>query len=237
MHILRTARTRGTRENRPPQDPLWYHLLHLWQTKPHVLVASQAQIRCIRADTRGTKPPTHGAKDAHHHSPTSQSQGRSSSGLTDTYWHATRHHCHGRYWVSKLSRRPLSLHLSENELIPMSLVMHSASGTNLPILGVALLRIRVQLTGIEAHQMVYFSSMATKLPEPCNLRGPGADPKRVPLQHTDATSRETARRLGQPKARTRQYHPPSNAPRPCRPDPPIRTPLTQAYASYGKRPG
>ena len=42
-----------------------------------------------------------------------------------------------------------SLHLSENELIPVSLVMHSASGTNLPILGAVLLRIRVQLTGIE----------------------------------------------------------------------------------------
>ena len=56
-----------------------------------------------------------------------------------------------------------SLHLSENELIPVSLVMHSASGTNLPILGAALLRIRAQLTGIETRQMVYFSNMATKL--------------------------------------------------------------------------
>ena len=40
--------------------------------------------------------------------------------------------------------------------------MHSASETNLPILGAALLRIRVQLTGIETRQMD-FSSMATKL--------------------------------------------------------------------------
>ena len=56
-----------------------------------------------------------------------------------------------------------SLHLSENELIPVSLVMHSASGTNLPILGAALLCIRAQLTGIETRQMVYFSNMATKL--------------------------------------------------------------------------
>ncbi len=45
----------------------------------------------------------------------------------------------------------------------MSLVIHSASGTNLPILGAALLRIRVQHTGIETRQMVHFSSMATKL--------------------------------------------------------------------------
>ena len=77
-----------------------------------------------------------------------------------------------------------SLHLSENKLIPVSLVMHSASGTNLPILGAALLCIWVQLTDVETRQMVYFSSMATK---PCNLRGPGANPKRVPLQHTDST--------------------------------------------------
>ncbi len=47
--------------------------------------------------------------------------------------------------------------------IPVSLVMHSASGTNLPILGAALLRIRIQTTGIETRQMVYFSSIATKL--------------------------------------------------------------------------
>ena len=40
--------------------------------------------------------------------------------------------------------------------------MHSASETNLPILGAALLHIWVQLTGIETRQMD-FSSMATKL--------------------------------------------------------------------------
>ena len=49
--------------------------------------------QCMRGHSSirpGTKPPTHGARDAHHHSPTSQSlspQGRKTSGLTDTHWH------------------------------------------------------------------------------------------------------------------------------------------------------
>ena len=113
----------------------------------------------------GTKPPTHGARDAHHHSPTSQSlspQGRRTSGLTDTHWHVrpTTTAKADTGCQSCLAGPSLlsSLHLSENEL-----VMHSASGNNLPILGAALLRIRVQLTGIETRQIVYFSSMATKL--------------------------------------------------------------------------
>ena len=86
-----------------------------------------------------------------------------------------------------------SLHLSENELIPVSLVMHSASGTNLPILGATLLRIRVQLTGIETRQMVYFSNMATKLYlglATC------ADLGLIPKEFPFSTPRETTRRQG-----------------------------------------
>ena len=56
-----------------------------------------------------------------------------------------------------------ALHLTEADLIPACLVMHSASGTNLPILGAALTRIAVQSTGQHTRQMLYFSSIATKL--------------------------------------------------------------------------
>ena len=52
---LRSVRTRGTRENRPPQDPLpriWHHLLHLWPPGSHVLAASRTRISSIRADIR-----------------------------------------------------------------------------------------------------------------------------------------------------------------------------------------
>ena len=120
---------------------------------------------------RGT---THGARDAHYHSPTSHAViisareedfrahghtlARETHHLTITAMPDTG--CQSCLAGPSLMS---SLHLSENELIPVSLVMHSASGTNLPILGAALLRIRVQLTGIETRQMVYFSSMATKL--------------------------------------------------------------------------
>ena len=55
------------------------------------------------------------------------------------------------------------LHLSATDLIPANLIMHSASGTNLPIMGAALLRIKAQPTGIETRQMVYFSPIANKL--------------------------------------------------------------------------
>ncbi len=55
------------------------------------------------------------------------------------------------------------LHLEETDLIPACLVMHSASGTNLPIMGAVLLRIKVRLTGQETRKMVYFSAIANKL--------------------------------------------------------------------------
>jgi hypothetical protein len=41
------------------------------------------------------------------------------------------------------------IRLSATDLIPVNLIMHSASGTNLPIMGAALLRIKAQPTGIE----------------------------------------------------------------------------------------
>ena len=110
-----------------------------------------------------------------------------------------------------------SLHLSENELIPVSLVMHTASRTNLPILGAALLRIRVQLTGIETRHGLLQQHGNQTLPEPCNLRRPGADPKRVPLQHTDATSAGTR---GNPR-----LAPGNTTPRPTYRGPADQTPL------------
>lgn len=56
-----------------------------------------------------------------------------------------------------------ALHLHNSDLIPACLVMHSASGTNLPILGVAFLRIKAKISDRETRQMVYFSDIATKL--------------------------------------------------------------------------
>ena len=55
------------------------------------------------------------------------------------------------------------LHLSSTDLIPVNLLMHSASGTNLPIMGAALLRIKARPSGTETRQMVYFSPIANKL--------------------------------------------------------------------------
>jgi hypothetical protein len=46
---------------------------------------------------------------------------------------------------------------------PVNLQMRSASGTNLPILGAALLRIQIPSIGVETRQMVYFSPITTKL--------------------------------------------------------------------------
>ena len=117
-----------------------------------------------------------------------------------------------------------SLHLSENELIPVSLVMHSASGTNLPILGATLLRIRVQLTGIETRQMVYFSNMATKLYLGlATCADLGLIPKEFPF-------RETTRRQGLTPGNTTSrptYRGPADQ------TPPTRTPLTSAHTPYG----
>ena len=55
------------------------------------------------------------------------------------------------------------LRLTASDLIPVNLVMYSASGTNLRILGAAILRIRAHPTGPETRQMVYFSEIANKL--------------------------------------------------------------------------
>ena len=55
------------------------------------------------------------------------------------------------------------LRLTASDLIPANLIMHSASGTNMPILGAAILRIRAKPTGPETRQMVYFSEIANKL--------------------------------------------------------------------------
>ena len=55
------------------------------------------------------------------------------------------------------------LRLTTSDLIPVNLVMHSANGNNLPILGAAILRIKAHPTGPETRQMVYFSEIATKL--------------------------------------------------------------------------
>lgn len=55
------------------------------------------------------------------------------------------------------------LHLTEADLIPVNLTMHSASGNNLPILGAAILRLIASLNGRETRQMVYFSNIASKL--------------------------------------------------------------------------
>ena len=54
------------------------------------------------------------------------------------------------------------LHLTEADLIPVNLIMHSANGDDLPILG-AILRITASITGQETRQMVYFSHIASKL--------------------------------------------------------------------------
>ena len=56
-----------------------------------------------------------------------------------------------------------ALRLSPADLIPVNLRMRSASGTKLPILGAALLRIKTQRTGVETRQMVYFSPIASTL--------------------------------------------------------------------------
>ena len=56
-----------------------------------------------------------------------------------------------------------SLRLTASDLIPVNLIMHSASGTNMPIMGAAIIRIRVNPTGPETRQMVYFSEIANKL--------------------------------------------------------------------------
>ena len=56
-----------------------------------------------------------------------------------------------------------SLQLTATDLIPVNLMMHSASGTNLPIMGAALLRIKIPSTALETRQMVYFSAIASKL--------------------------------------------------------------------------
>ena len=55
------------------------------------------------------------------------------------------------------------LNLRKADLIPATLLMSSASGTNLPILGAALIRIRSRHSNRETRQMVYFSPLATKL--------------------------------------------------------------------------
>ena len=55
------------------------------------------------------------------------------------------------------------LGLSNQDLIPATLHMNSASGNALPILGAALLRIRSSHSKRETRQMVYFSPLATKL--------------------------------------------------------------------------
>ena len=55
------------------------------------------------------------------------------------------------------------LRLTASDLIPVNLIMHSASGTNMPIMGAAIIRIRVNPTGPETRQMVYFSEIANKL--------------------------------------------------------------------------
>ena len=137
----------------------------------------------------GTKPRTHGARDAqpnitvtistreedfraHGHTLACETHHLTTTAMVDTG-------CQSCLAGPSLMS---SLHLSENELIPVSLVMHSASGTNLPILGAVLLRIRVQLTGIETRQMVYFSSMATKLyPSLATCVDLGLIPKEFPF--------------------------------------------------------
>ncbi len=55
------------------------------------------------------------------------------------------------------------LNLRNQDLIPASLTMNSASGNALPIIGAALLRIRSDHSNRETRQMVYFSPLATKL--------------------------------------------------------------------------
>ena len=53
--------------------------------------------------------------------------------------------------------------LSAQDLIPTSLSMSSASGHPLPILGAALIRLKLESSGRSTQQMVYFSPKATKL--------------------------------------------------------------------------
>ena len=56
-----------------------------------------------------------------------------------------------------------NLRLRATDLIPVNLKMRSASGTNMPIMGAALLRIKIPSTSLETRQMVYFSAIASKL--------------------------------------------------------------------------
>ena len=58
---------------------------------------------------------------------------------------------------------PPHLGLEKRDLIPTSLTMRSASGNQLPIIGAALMRIRLTQSGREIRQMVYISPKATKL--------------------------------------------------------------------------
>ena len=128
-----------------------------------------------------------------------------------------------------------SLHLSENKLIPVSLVMHSASGTNLPILGAALLRIRVQLTGIKTRQMVYFSSMATKLYlSLATCADLGLIPKEFPFSTLISTAGRRPSIRGNPRLTpgNTTSRPTYHGPVDKTPPTPTRTPLMPTHAPY-----
>ena len=194
--------------------------------------------RCKRGHSSirpGTKPPTHGARDAHHHSPTPVTISAREEDFR-AHGHTLARETHHLTTTAMADTGCLagpslmsSLHLSENELIPVSLVMHSASGTNLPILGATLLRIRIQLTGIKTRQMVYFSSMATKLYlSLATCADLGLIPKEFPI----STDRVSTPRQAPPPPPPPCLPFPAHAPReplPLRgPPPPPPTPATAA---------
>ncbi len=75
------------------------------------------------------------------------------------------------------------LRLSPADLIPVNLQMRSASGTNLPILGAALLRIKIQALKRDR----WYISRPSRVKQPGHLHRPGTDPTGFPSEHAHAT--------------------------------------------------
>jgi hypothetical protein len=157
------------------------------KTIPHRCVGSplSMRVRCTNnltpfpkehSITRpGTYNPNYGARGDPHHNPISTSgyprMPRTSDAM-DT--HSTRRPKTStpQPWRTPAARAaspapPSCLASTCQQTTPVNLIMHSASGTNLPIKGAELLRMKAQPTGIDTRQMVYFSLIAN---------GPGSDP-------------------------------------------------------------
>ena len=76
------------------------------------------------------------------------------------------------------------LHLTEADLIPVNLIIHSASGDDLPILGSAILRITASITGQETRQMVLlFPHRIKTVSESSHLHRPDAAPGQLSTRH------------------------------------------------------